>query len=324
MAPGPGGRAQARTSRADRWLPWMACLLALSPYYAFLWPDGRIVRGSFDYECYQVPVHRFVRSELLRGRFPLWMPSLGCGTPLHAAQQAAVTYPLLTPFLLLFPANYGLRFALVFHAALGYCGQFLLARRLGLTRPASAFAALVFTLAGYPVAHLLAGHVNLLLAYGLLPWSFLALVRLLARPGARAAAGLALVLGLLLLTGHPQLPYHALLFGVLWGLGSLVKGEGARAPAARDRVGRVGRPRGRPPHLRPVAPLAGALPRRQAVHRRGGTDCRQVAGPCTRKTGALGLPRCVGQPLRRHPESSSSRRGCTTRRRATSGSSPSA
>ncbi len=257
----PEGRAQARASRADRWLPWIACLLALCPYYAFLWPDGRIIRGGgeIDYECYQLPVHRFVRSELLQGRFPLWMPSMGCGMPLHAAQQAAVTYPLLTPFLLLFSANYGLRFALFFHAALGFCGQFLLARRLGLTRPASAFAALVFTLAGYPVTHLRAGHVNLLLAYGLLPWSFLALVRLLARPGSRAAAGLAFVLGLLLLTGHPQLPYHALLFGVLWALGSLVKG-GGETPAARDRVGGGVRHRGRPPHLRPVAPLAGALP----------------------------------------------------------------
>lgn len=233
-APGPGGHPQARTPRADRWLPWMACVLALSPYSALLWPDGHLVFGGYDgpggcdYAAYQLPVHRFVRSELLRGRFPLWMPSLGCGTPLHAAQQAAVTYPLLTPFLLLFPANYGLRFALFFHAALGYCGQFLLARRLRLTRPASAFAALVFTLAGYPVSHLLAGHVGLLFAYGLLPWFFLALVRLLARPGARTAADLALVLSLLLLTGHPQLPYYAFLFGALWALGSLAKGEGAR------------------------------------------------------------------------------------------------
>ena len=227
--PRSGGQAQtqARTSWAGRRLPWMACLLALSPYYSFLWPDNRIIDG-FDYECYQVPVHRFVRSELLQGRFPLWMPSLGCGTPLHAAQQAAVTYPLLTPFLLLFPANYGLRFALFFHAALGYYGQYLLARRLGLAPSASAFAAVVFTLSAYPVMHLLAGHVNLLFAYGLLPWFFLALVRLSARPEPRAAAALALALSLLLLTGHPQLPYHALLFGALWGFGSLVKGDAAR------------------------------------------------------------------------------------------------
>src|SRR5688500_9614134 len=100
VATGREGRAQPPASRWDRCLPWMGILLALSPYYPLLWPDGRMLPGS-DYECYQVPVHRFVRSELLRGRFPLWMPSLGCGTPLHAAQQAAVTYPLLTPLLLL-------------------------------------------------------------------------------------------------------------------------------------------------------------------------------------------------------------------------------
>ena len=206
-----------------------------------------------------MPVHRFVRSELLRGRFPLWMPSLGCGTPLHAAQQAAVTYPLLTPFLLLFPANYGLRFALFFHAALGYSGQFLLARRLGLSRPASAFAALVFTLAGYPVAHLLAGHVSLLLAYGLLPWSFLALVRLLRARGphgrrARTRAGPAAA------DGAPAVTLLRPPLRRLLGLGSLVNGEGARHRLRVIAWAAIGRHRGRPPRLRPVAPLAGALP----------------------------------------------------------------
>ena len=73
------------------------------------------------------------------------------------------------PLFLLFPANYGLRFALVLHAVLGYSGQFLLARRLGLARRASTFAALVLALTGYPIAHLLAGHVNLLLADGCCP-----------------------------------------------------------------------------------------------------------------------------------------------------------
>ena len=131
-----------------------------------------------------MPVHRFVRSELLRGRFPLWMPSLGCGTPLHAAQQAAVTYPLLTPFLLLFPANY--RPAPSPSSSTprwGTAGSSSWPGGWGWRRPASAFAALVFTLAAYPVAHLLVGHVNLLLAYALLPWAFLALVRLLPRRG---------------------------------------------------------------------------------------------------------------------------------------------
>src|SRR5207249_2628358 len=108
-----------------------------------------------------------------------------------------------------------------------YGGQYVLARRLGLTRPASAFAALVFTLAAYPVAHVLAGHVNHLFAYGLLPWFFLALLRLLARPGPGSAAVLGLLLSLLLLTGQPQLPYYAVLFGALWGVSSLMQGEAA-------------------------------------------------------------------------------------------------
>src|SRR5262249_32928130 len=129
----------AAPSRADCWLPWLVCALALVPYYPVLWPDGRVLAGCEDYAGHQLPVGQFVRSEVWHGRFPLGMPALGCGTPLHAAQQAAVTYPLLTPFVLLFPANYGLRLALVCHAALGYLGQFLLARWLGLARPASSF-----------------------------------------------------------------------------------------------------------------------------------------------------------------------------------------
>lgn len=74
------------------------------------------------------------------------MHQIGCGTPLHASQQAAVAYPLVTPLILIFSANFGLRLSLVLHAVIGFAGQFLLARRLGLPRYASRFAALVFTL----------------------------------------------------------------------------------------------------------------------------------------------------------------------------------
>jgi len=180
-----------------------------------------------DYPAYQLPVHRFVQSELQEGRFPLWMPQLGGGMPVHAGQQAAITYPLLTPLLLLTSVNHALRLALFLHLLLGFWGQYRLGRRLKLSRAGASFAAALVPLGGFTVNHLVGGHINLILAMGLLPWLFVALSYLLERPGPLPAAALALVAGLLLLTGHPQVPCYGLALGFLWGLGSLIGGRGA-------------------------------------------------------------------------------------------------
>jgi hypothetical protein len=226
-----GGGARTFFSRAyeliSSWaVPAGFVVLCLLPFLRLLLPGDLVVTDSVfcDYGSYQLPVREFARAEFLSGRFPLWTPYLGCGMPLHAGQQASLCHPLLTPFVLLFGANYGLRAGLVLHLGIASVGAYLLARELVLTQWAAALAALVVTWGAFPVMHLMEGHVTIVVGYAMVPWSLLALTRLLRLPTRLRAAQFSVIFACLMLSGHPQVPYYVLLFSLFWGIGALAFG----------------------------------------------------------------------------------------------------
>ncbi len=205
----------------------LAGALCLAAFVPLVLPDDRVIDQP-DYYSYQLPTREFVKAELLAGRFPLWIPYLGYGLPLHAGQQATICYPLLTPLLLVLPVNYAIRVAVFLHLVLAFCGMLCLARAFGLGRWPAALAAVIAVGGGYPAAHLNAGHITHLLEFALLPWFFVAVHWFLRKPGPWPCAALAVLGALFLFAGQPQLPYYALLFAGFWVVASLVRGEAAR------------------------------------------------------------------------------------------------
>src|SRR5438132_1149899 len=108
----------------SRWIPFLTGLLCLAAFVPLVLPDDRVL-DTPDYYGYQLPTREFVRQELLAGRFPLWIPTIGNGLPLHAGQQASLCYPLLTPLLVVLPANNALRVAVFLHLLLAFAGLYL-------------------------------------------------------------------------------------------------------------------------------------------------------------------------------------------------------
>jgi hypothetical protein len=216
------------------WFPLALGAVCMAPFLGLLL-DGDAVASdpSGDYAALHLPLAQFAREELMAGRMPLWNPYVACGHPLHAAQQAAIFYPLATPLVLLLGANQGLKAALFAHLAICFSGTYFLARRLELSRYASGYAALVSTWSGALMGHLAEGHVSVVYQAALSPWFFLALLELLRSPGPRTSLRLAIVGSLCSLAGHPQVPYYALVAGALWSAGALAFG------AAADRRQRV-------------------------------------------------------------------------------------
>jgi len=165
----------------------------------------------------------FQRREWRHGRFPFWNPHQFAGAPYWSNGQGAPLFPLHLLFAVL-PLRLGLLLLPWLRVAIGGSGAYLLARALGTRRGAAALAAVVFPLSGMPAGFLLFPMGNALM---LVPWALLATERLAARHGGWRP--LAVVAGLMLLSGHPETAVFTGLLATLYLLGRRVEpGQAAR------------------------------------------------------------------------------------------------
>lgn len=145
------------------------------------------------------------------GRLPMWDSHTMAGFPLAAAMQAAVFYPF-TWLTALVPAWLFWPLAAAGHLALGGLFAFVWLRKgLRAGSGAAFLGGVVYMLCGPPLTLLYAGHVSYLFAYAWLPAVVWRADRLIGGPSLRRWLLLALVLGMLHLTGAPQYTFFALL-----------------------------------------------------------------------------------------------------------------
>ncbi|HEX7181299.1 MAG TPA: YfhO family protein [Thermoanaerobaculia bacterium] len=172
---------------------------------------------------YQIqPWQIFARRELRAGRLPFWNPHQFSGAPFWSNGQSAPLFPLHLLFAAL-PLQIGFVLLPWLRLAIGGCGVWLLARELGLSRPAALLSALTYPLSGMLVSFLLFPMGN---ALALVPWVLWSVERIAAGRGGFAALGVSG--GLQLLAGHPETAAHTALLSALW---LLVRGA-ARPSAA--------------------------------------------------------------------------------------------
>lgn len=182
-----------------------------------------------DVQTQILPWRAAVRFAFDQGEWPLWNPFIQGGDPLAGSAQAAPYFPTQLLSLVL-PVEDGPAFVaacLLLSAALGV---FLLARDLGCREPAALVAAAGWTLSGFLMFWL---PWSLAQAVALTPLVILATRRLIGRPGLGRALQLAVVLTLLLLTGHPESMLHVATVGAIWGLTELATRRARRAELLR-------------------------------------------------------------------------------------------
>ena len=188
----------------------LACLALLAlAVLAFFWPlllAGRwIPRGGGDLVSFLWPVYRFAARSLRAGAIPLWNPHLYSGAPFIADNQSGVFYPinLLTSILFGEPSYATMEALVVFHVWLAGTNMFILARGLGLRRPAALLGGLAFALSDLFVTHI--GNLNLNATAAWLPLLLLLTHRALTGGGPAWAAGAGAVLAIAALAGHGQM-----------------------------------------------------------------------------------------------------------------------
>mgnify|MGYP001223829157 CR=1 FL=1 len=155
-----------------------------------------------------IPWSLVAREELANGRVPLWNRYNGAGAPLLANMQSGIFSPFNLPFYLL-PLKFALLASALLKLFVAHFGAARYLRAIGQSSAASLLGASVFAFSGFHLICLQHPHVGVV---ALLPGTLLFTERSWrswvsgARFGALAGelAGLAALLGLSVLAGHPE------------------------------------------------------------------------------------------------------------------------
>jgi hypothetical protein len=155
--------------------------------------------------------------QLRGGHLPLWFPEFaGGGHPVHAAWMYGLFYPPLALFLAL-PPETAWTWLSIAHLVFGAAGMYRFLRADGRDEAASASGAVVFALSHFMIGRLAAGHLNLVMPFAWVPWTLLAVRRVVHdEPGATGRLALCASMGLL--AGHVQVWFYAAPVVAAWAV----------------------------------------------------------------------------------------------------------
>ncbi len=165
------------------------------------------------------------------GAIPQWNPYLFGGMPFVDAMHGDTFYPTALLRLLL-GTDTGMTWGMLIHVFLAGFFTFLFLRALGLSFVAAVLGGIAYQMGGNVAGLVSPGHDGKLFIAALLPLALFLVVRGM-RDGKNAAwGGLALVVGLAVLSPHPQLLQYMLLLTGAFAL-FLALGMGSDAPVPR-------------------------------------------------------------------------------------------
>ncbi len=164
------------------------------------WPNAWFIRSS---------VHQF-------GQFPLWNPDRMLGQPFAANPLTLAWYPPQW-LVLLVPPSLHLNLLIYHHMLLLAAGAIRLGYRLDLGRVPSLLLAGALALMPRMLAHLGAGHLDILYALAWVPWAMVAWLNLIEKRSARAMMGAA-ALSAMVIMADVRIAFYLLPFVVLYAL----------------------------------------------------------------------------------------------------------
>jgi len=226
------------------------CLLVLLAFWS-TGPAGRVLAGG-DLFTYFYPYWAEAARAVHAGRLPLWNPYLFMGVPFLANSQVGFFYPPNWLLWWMLPAHRALHWSILLHLWLAAGGGYAYARwSLRLSRLGAWTTGAALALGGYLGAQV--EHINQLQALAWFPWLLLCYDRAGStakdtkeRKGTSCPlcswwfAGLAAGIGMVLLAGHTQSAFIAVVGLAAYGMGPAawegIRGGGWRALAHRTAV----------------------------------------------------------------------------------------
>ncbi len=213
-----------------RTVPWITITVVVLLLYgpALLSPHKQL--GSSDLRALHYIVETLAREALLSRHLPLWNPFMFSGMPGLAHPVMMFFYPPQFIVRLLLPYNLGLALNMALHGWLSGAGTYLVLKRLNSRSWIALLGALTFMASGEVATRVFAGHIWLLYAMAWLPIAWYLLVNVLEEGKTRHIALLALVIALMILSGHPAFSGYGLIFlGLYWLYDAVSRIDDARS-----------------------------------------------------------------------------------------------
>ena len=209
-ASSPAKRIEWSPRYASAWAALVFALCTLGLGFQAL-GGGFLVNPASDQWYAGYPFREFAAQSLRSGHgFPLWNPYLMGGMPYVAAMHGDIFYPTFLLRMIL-PTDVAMTWSFMIHVFLAGFFTYLFLRAWGLGFISSVIGGVAYMMCGPIAAYVSPGHDGKLYVSALLPLALFFLVRGM-RDGRNWAYGaLALVLGLAVLSPHPQLLQYMLL-----------------------------------------------------------------------------------------------------------------
>ncbi len=157
----------------------------------------------------------FVDYYKAHGSVPQWNPYIFGGMPFVDAFHGDIFYPISFIFKMIFPLFRALGWVLIFHVFLAGLTMYLCARAFRLGKLSASLAGIMFMFAPYLVSLVAPGHDGKMFVTALFPLTMMFLERGMSTRSYIDFVGLGTVIGLIILTPHPQMAYFS-----LWAIGS--------------------------------------------------------------------------------------------------------
>jgi hypothetical protein len=228
--------AAGPTRFAGAWAALVYALSALALAYPAL-AGGFLVSPISDQFIGGFPVRDFAAMSLKSGHgIPLWNPYLFGGLPYVAAMHGDIFYPTFLLRMLL-PTDVAMTWSFIIHLFLAGCFTYVFLRAWGLGFFPALLGGLAYMLGGPIASYAAPGHDGKLYVSALLPLGLWTLMKGI-RDGRQWAWGLlALVVGLAVLSPHPQLLQYMLLtcggFALYLAFASIEQADGSLAKLER-------------------------------------------------------------------------------------------
>jgi Bacterial membrane protein YfhO len=179
-------------------------------------PRNRLL-GDIPRQFY--PFLSYARTEVLGGTLPLWNPGMYTGHPFVASMASAVFSPF-TAIAYIIPLPYATVFIAAAILLTGGIGMFVFVRSLGLRWPAATFAGMAWLVNPFSVIWL--EHYTVPSNAAWLPWTLWASDLVVRRRHPKHVVVLAVFVGLILLSGHPETSLKCLILAGLYGIARLI------------------------------------------------------------------------------------------------------